>query len=38
MGRGLMPIYGDQIHGNDRWDVVNYMRFLQQQASAGGSP
>ena len=38
MGRGLMPIYGDQIHGTDRWDVVNYMRFLQQQARAGGSP
>jgi len=37
MGRGLMPIYGDKIHGNDRWDVVNYVRFLQQQARAGGS-
>ena len=31
MGRGLMPVYGDKIHGMDRWDVVNYVRFLQQQ-------
>ena len=37
MGRGLMPIYGDKIHGTDRWDVVNYVRSLQQQARAGGS-
>jgi mono/diheme cytochrome c family protein len=37
MGRGLMPIYGDKIHGNDRWDVVNYVRFLQQQARAGAA-
>lgn len=29
MGRGLMPRYGDKIHGNDRWDVVNYVRNLQ---------
>ena len=29
MGRGLMPRYGDKIHGNDRWDVVNYVRSLQ---------
>ena len=32
MGRGLMPRYGDKIHGNDRWDVVNYMRNLQLNA------
>ncbi|MGH7539023.1 MAG: c-type cytochrome [Gemmatimonadales bacterium] len=38
MGRGLMPIYGDQIRGTDRWDVVNYVRSLQQQARAGGAP
>ena len=37
MGRGLMPIYGDKIQGTDRWDVVNYVRFLQQQARAGGN-
>ena len=36
MGRGLMPIYGDKIHGADRWDVVNYVRSLQHQAAAGG--
>ncbi|MGH7521779.1 MAG: c-type cytochrome [Gemmatimonadales bacterium] len=29
MGRGLMPRYGDKIHGNDRWDLVNYVRSLQ---------
>jgi mono/diheme cytochrome c family protein len=38
MGRGLMPIYGDKIFGADRWDVVNYVRSLQQQARAGGRP
>ena len=38
MGRGLMPIYGDKIHGTDRWDLVNYVRFLQQQARTGGNP
>jgi mono/diheme cytochrome c family protein len=32
MGRGLMPRYGDKIHGNDRWDVVNYVRSLQLNA------
>ena len=36
MGRGLMPVYGDKIHGADRWDVVNYVRSLQQQARLGG--
>lgn len=37
MGRGLMPIYGDKVHGADRWDVVNYVRFLQEQARVGGN-
>ena len=32
MGRGLMPRYGDKIHGNDRWDLVNYVRSLQLNA------
>jgi len=32
MGRLVMPRYGDKIHGTDRWDVVNYVRQLQQQA------
>jgi mono/diheme cytochrome c family protein len=38
MGRGLMPIYGDKIHGTDRWDVVNYVRSLQLEAHPGGHP
>ena len=38
MGRGLMPIYGDKVHGADRWDVVNYVRSLQLEARAGGRP
>ena len=29
MGRGLMPRYGDKVRGNDRWDLVNYVRSLQ---------
>ena len=32
-GRGLMPAYGDKIRGIDRWDVVNYVRLLQQQGA-----
>ena len=32
MGRGLMPRYGDKIYGNDRWDLVNYVRSLQLNA------
>lgn len=35
MGRGLMPRYGDKVRGNDRWDVVNYVRRLQAQAPGG---
>ncbi len=31
MGRGLMPHYGEKVRGTDRWDVVNYVRSLQQQ-------
>jgi hypothetical protein len=31
-----MPVYGDKIHGNDRWDVVNYVRSLQELARMGG--
>jgi mono/diheme cytochrome c family protein len=29
-GRGIMPAYGDRIFGNDRWDIVNYVRQLQR--------
>jgi len=36
MGRGLMPVYGDKVRGNDRWDLVNYVRTLQAQARSGG--
>ncbi len=28
-GRGIMPRYGDRIRGDDRWNVVNYVRQLQ---------
>jgi mono/diheme cytochrome c family protein len=35
MGKGLMPRYGDKIRGNDRWDVVNYVRQLQAEAGGG---
>src|SRR5216117_1787376 len=35
MGRGLMPVYGDKVRGNDRWDLVNYVRTLQAQARSG---
>ena len=38
MGRGLMPRYGDRIHGTDRWDVVNYVRSLQLNARGGTGP
>lgn len=29
-GRGLMPPYGDKIRGEDRWNVVNYLRAVIQ--------
>ena len=35
MGRPLMPRYGDKVHGNDRWDLVNYVRSLQLNARGG---
>jgi mono/diheme cytochrome c family protein len=31
-GRGIMPAYGDRILGDDRWNVVNYVRLLQGTA------
>ena len=34
-GRGVMPRYGDKVRGNDRWDLVNYVRELQ---AAGEGP
>lgn len=38
MGRGLMPLYGDRVRGDDRWDVVNYVRTLQAEARTAGAP
>jgi len=35
MGRGLMPTYGDKVRGNDRWDLVNYVRTLQVERRSG---
>ncbi len=29
-GRGLMPSYGDRVTIDERWDIVNYLRALQQ--------
>lgn len=35
VGRGgLMPPYGARIPYNERWYIVNYVRYLQQQAQA----
>lgn len=34
MGKGLMPRYGDKVLGQDRWDLVNYVRQLQADAGA----
>jgi mono/diheme cytochrome c family protein len=31
-GRGIMPAYGDRIAGDRRWDLVNYVRVLQEVA------
>jgi mono/diheme cytochrome c family protein len=33
-GRGVMPKYGDKVHGPKRWEIVNYVRQLQ---SGGGT-
>lgn len=33
-GRGVMPAYGDRIFGDDRWDIVNYVRTLQRQGAS----
>jgi mono/diheme cytochrome c family protein len=31
-GRGVMPKYGDKVRGARRWELVNYVRQLQQAA------
>ncbi|HKJ89335.1 MAG TPA: cytochrome c [Gammaproteobacteria bacterium] len=33
-GRGLMPPYGHAVSNYDRWNIVNYVRQLQQQYNA----
>jgi mono/diheme cytochrome c family protein len=35
VGRGLMPDYGSRVTEFDRWRIVNYVRTLQEQFSAG---
>lgn len=32
VGRGAMPAYGHRITHFDRWHIVNYVRYLQQEA------
>jgi mono/diheme cytochrome c family protein len=34
---GLMPPYGARIAQDERWFIVNYVRYLQQQAQGGGA-
>ena len=38
MGKGLMPRYGDKVRGQDRWDLVNYVRQLQSGTVAAAAP
>jgi len=38
VGRGLMPAYGSRINEPERWQLVHYMRHLQQQADAAAPP
>ena len=33
-GRGVMPRYGPQVRGINRWEIVNYVRKLQADATA----
>ena len=33
-----MPAYGSQIHPEDRWAIVLYVRALQQSQNAGSNP
>lgn len=32
-GKVMMPAYGENISDDDAWDIVNYIRSLQQQQS-----
>lgn len=36
-GRGIMPPYGDRVRGQDRWEIVNYVRALQAATATGGA-
>jgi mono/diheme cytochrome c family protein len=38
-GRGIMPAYGDRVRGQARWEIVNYVRSLQNPgpAAPGGA-
>src|SRR5256884_2271982 len=38
MGRGLMPVYGDKVRGNDRWGLVDYVRTPPAAGQATGRP
>lgn len=37
-GRGVMPRYGDKVHGVRRWEIVNYVRQLQSGTVAAAAP
>lgn len=38
VGRGVMPPYGHAISHFDRWNIVNYVRQLQQEANPESVP
>lgn len=38
VGRGLMPPYGVRVHDLERWQIVNYIRQMQQAAAGGAQP
>jgi len=37
-GRGVMPRYGEKVHGVKRWEIVNYVRQLQSGTVAAAAP
>ena len=36
VGRGIMPPYGHQVSYLDRWNIVNYVRQVQERTAAAG--
>jgi mono/diheme cytochrome c family protein len=36
-GRGVMPRYGDKVRGIKRWEIVNYVRQLQNPPAPAGT-